>query len=309
LPSFRAASIVPDHVRRFQQEPQQGKPSIGPVSSHGGQRSNIGQQNSIESTAATAPEDGHRGPASLDTLLGCRLRRPVVASRIGCRGVVVSNRRVHVVLSTDSLSLPRPWYAKTPFADPDKAFRYSSTYPALLQNRLSEALPAAVVTVTNVGEPSATMLRPAQRAFEFISLMEPSALLVQHGIVDCWLESGDPANVKCPIVLYEQYIQTVLKVRDDWAPGLPVIIVGILPVGAEVLEKMPEQNAIVARYNKVLRRQARPGIHFVDMELLQAESAEDIVHLDGCHLSRHGHALLALTLSGILTGYFGEGSH
>lgn len=199
----------------------------------------------------------------------------------------------HVVLSTDSLSLPRPWNAKKISEDPEQHFRYRDTYPYLLQIKLRVALPHAEVQVSNMGQRASSIGGASVKRMDILHYMEPSACVIHHGVVDCWIRPAEEKRFRVPLDEYEKHVQLILDARGQYAPALPVIFIGIMPTNAAMLAKQPEQNEIIAQYNASLRARCKGQAVFLDVEKLFGHMTEQVVHLDGHHISRLGHKLYA----------------
>ena len=199
----------------------------------------------------------------------------------------------HIVMATDSLSLPRPWDMRRPDEFPEKHFFFRDTYPHLLQSRLRAAMPAANVQVTNIAQRSATMDTAFARRREILNWMEPSACVLQFGIVDCWVRRNEDRRFRLPLDDFASNARQLIETRDQTNPGLPLVFMGVLPTHAVHLKSQPDQNDIIAAYNQALRDLCSGRAGFVDVEKHYFEIGEQVGHADGHHLSHLGHRLYA----------------
>lgn len=200
---------------------------------------------------------------------------------------------IHVVLETDSLGLPRPWNAKKENEEPEQFFRFRETYPYLLLKRLREVTPQHEVIVTNLGQRASTMSATALKRADLLSYMEPSAAIVHHGIVDCWVRANEARRFRVSKDEFRAFVEQVLETKAKLAPDLPLIFIGIMPTTAAMLARVPEQNEIISDYNQILRETIADRAIFLDVERMFGHLIEQVVHLDGHHLSRTGHRLYA----------------
>lgn len=207
---------------------------------------------------------------------------------------------LHVVLSTDSLSFPRPWNQKLLDDKPDQFFRFEGTYPALLRDRLRLGSADRDVIVSNLGRRAASIAHLAAVTRDIVSWMSPDVAIIHHGIVDCWIRNNSTLERRTSEADFERAWNEFFALRSQLAPRLPVIVIGILKTNARMLEKFPEQNGLIEAYNEILVRQANlcgAEVLFVD------EGEEDpasLVHEDGHHLSRKGHEKVAEGLASII---------
>ncbi len=203
------------------------------------------------------------------------------------------NSFVHIVLETDSLGLPRPWNAKRAEEAPEQFFRFRDTYPYLLLKLMRDACPDSEVLVTNLGQRASTMSAAAIKRADLLGYMEPSATIIHHGVVDCWVRENEARRFRVPADEFRGYVEQVLEGKAAQAPQLPLIFIGIMPTTAAMLARVPEQNDIIAQYNEILRECVTGKAILFDVERMFSHMVEQVVHLDGHHLSRTGHRLYA----------------
>ncbi|MBV5265068.1 SGNH/GDSL hydrolase family protein [Pinisolibacter sp. B13] len=207
---------------------------------------------------------------------------------------------LHIVMCTDSLSFPRPWHAAKETESPEYFFRFRSTYPYLLQTKLKNAFTSSEVQVTNLGQRASTIHLAHLKRLDLVSWFEPSVCILHHGIVDCWLRRTEANLQRCDVTQFEQYLVEILDARDKQAVKPPMIVIGIMPTTKAMLEKEPDQNLEVTKYNDCMRRVLDGRGIFLDVEKMFGAMNEEILHLDGHHLSRLGHKLYADELFNIL---------
>jgi GDSL-like Lipase/Acylhydrolase family len=211
------------------------------------------------------------------------------------------NSFIHVVACTDSLSMPRPWHAVRELEKPEEFFRFRSTYPFVLQQKLRTVFSQSEVLVTNLGQRASTIALAAARRLDLTSWFEPTACIVHHGIVDCWLRRNEPSLQRMEIDKFEQALVSILDAADQANPRPIMIVIGIMPTTKAMLEKEPQQNEEIARYNECMRRVVGDRGIFMDVERMFGAMHESILHLDGHHLSRLGHTIYAEELFRLLT--------
>lgn len=204
---------------------------------------------------------------------------------------------LHIVLSTDSLALPRVWDRSQPTVAPEQDFRFGMTYPALLRGRLNRMFPFRTVTVSVLAQRSATIATAALRAYELTVLMEPTVLVLHYGIVDCWLRSENPDLFRCPLEEFVRHLNHIQNVRDKCAPNLAIIFIGIMQPPKYILDRAPRQSIIISQYNNALRNNIRSGSFIIDLERAYRGNCERLIHFDGFHLSREGHKVVARRLA------------
>ena len=203
------------------------------------------------------------------------------------------NSFVHIVLETDSLGLPRPWNAKRAEEAPEQFFRYRETYPYLLLRLMRDACPDSEVLVTNLGQRASTMAWAVANGGDLLKHMDSSAAIIHHGIVDCWLRKNEVRRLRVMPDEFRIYVNQIIDMKTKLAAKIPLIFIGIMPTTAAMLARVPEQNDIIAQYNDILRECVIGKAILFDVERMFSHMIEQVVHLDGHHLSRTGHRLYA----------------
>jgi lysophospholipase L1-like esterase len=208
------------------------------------------------------------------------------------------DQRIHIVLMTDSLSLPRPWNIRDLSSEEGADFDYESVYPTLLRQRLDQIWSKTAVTITNLGKRSCTMEITARSASTVFRLYGPDVAVVHVGIVDCWLRSQSPDEFLCPLDIYASSAEAIVDSRDAARRASPILFVGTLDLPERFAQRSPRQNAIIAEYNAALRKTCRrENVFFVDVARQANVQAGALTHLDGVHLSHAGHAAAADALA------------
>lgn len=226
-----------------------------------------------------------------------------VINRDAKRAAPKRKPRLHVVLSTDSLSFPRPWMAKEPAAEPDLFFRYEQTYPVLLEDRLRQMLPHRHPRVINLGRRAASINALEAIATDLLSWMHPNVVILHHGVVDCWIRDPRTMETRTTAAEFEAALDAFFTYRASMSPRLPVVLVKILPTTDKVLESNPRQNEYIGRYNAILEAMAE-RYERVHLARLQSNSGT-LLHADGHHLSRHGHGVAAAVLANLIARLVG----
>lgn len=200
----------------------------------------------------------------------------------------------HVVISSDSLSLPRPWNQKLVDDTPENFFRIEQTYPFLLKDNLEKILHQRV-NVSNYAARASSIGRPSGMTPDLFSWMSSDVTIIHHGVVDCWLKDGQP---RVALTTFTEYVTKIMDDKKKWGPKVPLIIIGILPTNQRMLEKFPTQNDLIREFNRVLRENTNSNnTIFMDVERFDVDVRSEIVHEDGHHLSRKGHRIYANKLA------------
>ena len=210
----------------------------------------------------------------------------------------------HVVISSDSLSFPRPWNQKLANSKSELDFRYEDTYPALLRQNLRAQSPRTDVIISNLGRRACTVGHVNVVGRDIVLDMSPDVTIIHHGIVDCWFRPELPQKRRTSEAEFGEALDKFFALREQLSPQLPIILIGILKTNARMLQKFPQQNDDIDTYNEILRSKAAAyNAHFVALD----EGVDDpvqLVHEDGHHLSRTGHRRAAEALTEIVIGSF-----
>ncbi|MEL7466247.1 MAG: GDSL-type esterase/lipase family protein [Pseudomonadota bacterium] len=212
---------------------------------------------------------------------------------------VATDEHLKIILATDSLALPRPWNQKKLTANPEAFFRYEDTYPYLMRRRLEAALPRQRLSVFSLSSRGGTFNRTKVHAQDLFSWMGGQVAIIHFGVVDCWRRPDGTQLTK--VEDFEKAAAELIENHAKMGPDVLLIVIGILPTNETMLEREPAQNENIAAFNEALRTHIKgPNVRFFDVETLYAEEVDDVLHLDGHHLSKTGHAAYAEQLSGII---------
>ncbi|MGQ3890880.1 GDSL-type esterase/lipase family protein [Legionella sp. CNM-4043-24] len=197
----------------------------------------------------------------------------------------------HVVIASDSLSLPRPWNQKNLQDSPESFFRIDQTYPFLLKKKLTSLMDEEVI-VSNYAVRGSSIQRPSGITPDLFSWMSSDISIIHHGIVDCWLK--DDGETRIPKSNFTDYVKKIMEDKLRWGPKTPLIVIGMLPTNERMLSKNARQNDVIHEFNEVLREHIRSDVSiFMDMEKFDEADKAKMVHEDGHHLSRYGHMMYA----------------
>lgn len=199
----------------------------------------------------------------------------------------------HILISSDSLSMPRPWLKKRPTERPDQFFTFTGTYPFLLERMVQRQMPDNYVRVTNFSRRAGSISNINACGIDLVSWMSPSVVVIHHGIVDCWVRKPETMERNKTEAEFAAQLTSFFALRDKEAPGLPVIIVKILQVVGSNSHVHPEQNKLINTYNALIEATAADESN---VQVVSIPSGAN-VHADGHHLSRLGHRAMAEMLS------------
>lgn len=208
----------------------------------------------------------------------------------------------HVVLVTDSLSLPRPWRQTDKLGLGDGSVRYIESYPYLLKRRLRQHVPNKDVEVSNFATRASTLTSVWSHRLELFSWMEADVAVIHRGVVDCWPRADNGSKPRIPLDKFEADYVRLLDEREKLESAAKLIVVGISPTNALALAKDPSTNDLIRSYNEVFKRHMRNGMYFLDMEKVAAKHGGATIHPDGHHLSGLGHVVLAQELESVIFG-------
>lgn len=200
---------------------------------------------------------------------------------------------LHIVMSTDSLSLPRPWFQKNPADQPERFTRFRETYPYLMEGLLRESFPASEVRVTNLATRASSLAASYSHRNELFSWMEADVAVLHKGVVDCWPRPQLGGEPQTTLKSFSASLIRLLEERARIAPTLPFIVIGIAPTTAATRDKDPKVAENIRDYNAILRERIDANMRFIDMEQALNEAGENMLHPDGHHLTAGGHTLLA----------------
>lgn len=204
----------------------------------------------------------------------------------------------HILISADSLSLPRPWLKKRPTERPNQFFSFVATYPYLLERLIQRQMPDRIVRVSNLGRRGSTIQNVHTCAVDLVSWMAPDVVILHHGIVDCWIRNTETMERHTSEAEFSRHLAAFFETRNQMSPSLPVIMVKIIHTSEKQLRSSPEQNNVIDTYNALIEAAAakEASVQVVSIPFQGVRSGSN-VHEDGHHLSRIGHKAMADTLS------------
>jgi lysophospholipase L1-like esterase len=228
-----------------------------------------------------------------------------------------------ILIFADSLALPREGADDIP---------YESTYPYLLEERL-RAHYCDPPIVLERGMRRRTIEYVLDEWFELVELRTPDLIIVHVGIVDCapriflrrerqfveglrwgWLRERilsfvhehrawiirKRRRVYVPLERFRPLVRTTV----DKARQLktPLVFVNIIEPPDEVAQRSPGFQENVRAYNQVLADHADgQQVQVVDLNSLLIEhGGAQTLTVDGIHINRPGHALLADALERVI---------
>ncbi|WP_368416816.1 SGNH/GDSL hydrolase family protein [Falsiroseomonas sp.] len=208
---------------------------------------------------------------------------------------------LHVVMSTDSLSLPRPWFQNNPAEMPERFTRLRQTYPLLLESALRAQFPESEVRITNLAVRASSLASSFSHRLELFSWMEADAAVLHKGVVDCWPREALKGMPNTTLSAFRDSMNRLLDERARIAPNHPFIVVGISPANGATMAKNPKIAENISAYNAILSAHSDANTRFIDMEKALRLCADDVLHPDGHHLTAAGHAILAGLLAQAIT--------
>lgn len=234
------------------------------------------------------------------------------AIRSEIRAVQAAKSTLLVQVAGDSLALPRPWHLKQfdPDSNPFLATTYFDTWPRVLETELEALYPGHKVRVdTNMSQRAFKVTNLAARLPDIFAYNSPDAVILQIGVVDCWLRGENLDQQDVPIDQFDRKIRDILAYRDIACPSTPLVVVGICPTDLNLFKRNTRMNEVIADYNTVLRTAVSQHdlCTFVDMAaFFDPEDPYQLLHLDGIHLSNRGHGFLAELLAPLLREMLSE---
>jgi lysophospholipase L1-like esterase len=194
-----------------------------------------------------------------------------------------------IALSTDSLSMPRPWNHKTPNKDINLATKFTDTYPYLMKLKLVAAFPEMNIEMNNFAARGSGAITANTKALDMFSYLDADISIFQFGITDCWLRGDNFDTPRVTIEQYEKEIKEIMSRKEQYHPEQNSFFIGVVPTNSHMLSKAPNQNKVIAEYNNVLKQNLGSNCHYIDMEAEFEIHGEKILHPDGNHLSNFGH--------------------
>lgn len=210
----------------------------------------------------------------------------------------------HILLSSDSLSLPRPWLKAVEPKVPNNFTGFTESYPFRLEEALLGTAQIGKVKVTNWGSRASGLSAVVKQSIDLFSWMQPDLTIIHRGLVNCWPRDEKNGAPNTSLEEFEGICREAFKAREKLNPDLPIFLVGICPTNTSILAKFPQTNERIRAYNNVFKRALTPIDRYLDMEELHDRYGEQLLHEDGHHLSHFGHQILADRLVEEVMSYF-----
>lgn len=203
---------------------------------------------------------------------------------------------MRILVLGDSLGLPRPHRINNySFNDRTLAVTYDQTYPAQLTKLLKGKL-YNDFEVINRSKRSCTLRDIVSEFVDYFFFYEPNLIVLQIGIVDCWLRENNRQNV--PIQDFELYITKILKWMS-YRKEVKLIIVGINQTSNKMEERYPGINLEIKKYNSVYQKFVdNKTVFYIDThEFIHSENLFDYLLPDDQHFNPNGNFQVAMHLS------------
>lgn len=210
--------------------------------------------------------------------------------------------RIHIHIAGDSLSLPRPWYLKhyDPLYNPFLATGYFETYPILLEKEL-EKITKLDARVSNISDRAYKITNISARLPDVFGYYNPDVVIIQVGVSDCWLRGENLDEQNVPIDKFEKEYRKILDYKKRAGPNKLMLTVGICPTIPALFERNKKMPEVIKEYNSMLSSIKDENLVFFDpIELFDPKNPNELMHLDGIHLSTSGHKIFAKKLAEII---------
>lgn len=206
----------------------------------------------------------------------------------------------------DSLALPRPHRIKSfdPEVDKELAVHFDETYGCLLQNELLNAYPTVRFSVTNRAQRLTTIKDIAAQFSDHLFYFQPDVIVMQVGIVDCWIRDELGGKQLVNIVEFEQYYHAILTLLQK-RPETKLIVVGICPTSIKMEKRYPGILQQINLYNQVLKSgENHHQVFFVEMEsYINSHNPHVYLLPDDHHLNKKGNELISRRLVEIIKAF------
>ncbi|VEP18100.1 Putative iron-regulated protein (modular protein) [Hyella patelloides LEGE 07179] len=210
-----------------------------------------------------------------------------------------------ILIAGDSLSQPVPWNLKKfdPELNPFMATKYFDTYPQILEDIISDRLFSKKVRVNNsLAQRGFGITSLTARLPEIFSYYDPDIIIIQVGVVDCWLRGNNLERQNVPLPQYRQKLSKILRYKDKACPNKPLILMGISPTNPKLYQRNTGMNQIIEDYNNSIQQIAQEtGNTFFDTSaLMDADNPHKLIHQDGINFSTSGHRMVAQALGDLI---------
>ncbi|MFT9819919.1 GDSL-type esterase/lipase family protein [Lysinibacillus sp. NPDC056185] len=158
------------------------------------------------------------------------------------------------------------------------------------------------IEVINRATRACTIKHVNQGFIDYLCFYEPDIIVLQIGIVDCWIrENGKQFVSKGEFFNSMNGIVDLLKKR----PNGQMIIVGICPTSEKMESRYPEINQEINFYNNIYKQFLNEKqIHFIDMEqFIKSTAISTYLLPDDQHINPNGNKLVATEVIKIVNSY------
>jgi len=233
-----------------------------------------------------------------------------------------------VLILADSLALPREGADDIP---------YEVTYPYLLEERLRQQSQIQLPVIMERAMRRRTIEYVLDEWFELVELRRPDVIVIHVGIVDCaprvflrrerqfvenlkwaWFRKGILSfihkhrariirirpRVYVPIERFERLLNEIIEKGRQLQTAL--VFVNILEPPLEMEKRSPGFQQNVRRYNQAIASKVDgQTARLIDLNSLIAQrGGSEKLTVDGIHLNREGHEMLARELESFVANYF-----
>ncbi|CAH1192864.1 hypothetical protein PAECIP111893_00347 [Paenibacillus plantiphilus] len=201
---------------------------------------------------------------------------------------------MHILISGDSLALPRPHNPKTYDygTETELAVNFHDTYGSLLQFGLQKLYPNAPIQVTNRAQRASTIVHIFNNLQDHLFFFQPDVFILHVGLVDCWirpeLETKQYVQIDSFISYYHSLLHYIQK-----KPKTKCIIIGICPTSEKMYNRYPGLDNEIKKYNLILNQADEQQFFFIDMNKhLESEPLNQYLLPDDQHLNKSGNKLI-----------------
>lgn len=196
----------------------------------------------------------------------------------------------------DSLGLPRPYKIKE-YAPIEQqlAVPYSNVHSSILHRALINQFGQnQVVEVINRARRFTTIKDVYNEFWDHLFYFEPNILILQVGIVDCWLRDYLENQQLVRFELFEIYLKAILKLLS-FRKNCTLILVGICPSSKKMYQRYQGMENEIQKYNIALKKATeQQHVFYIDMEKnISPNNPHQYLLLDDIHLNTLGNELVA----------------
>jgi lysophospholipase L1-like esterase len=211
---------------------------------------------------------------------------------------------MNILISGDSLAMPRPNRINDYKFEKELAIHFQDTYGYLLQMEMQKYLANKNSMVINRAQRGATIKTIHQEIINHVFFFQPDILILQVGIVDCWIR---PEVEQKQYVLLEEFIQCYLDIISliKKRPEMKCIFIGICPTSDKMESRTPGLLLEIMKYNFVLKSEADgQQIFYINMEeYISSSNTNQYLLPDDSHLNKDGNSLIAKLLFDIIQSH------